>query len=415
MGINLTDGQPHPDDEDQVGDVPPWPELPRTELAEDLAGALQTTRSSPDHAPPSTRAPVTETASKLLNPRTTQTKISRDNATTSRASPTVLAAEETAAKAPSQASAESARSPAPPQAARGEPNNEQASWQQSRARPAETASADAAHQKVASGRSSTREAAREERQLRRQLAKLRLQRKFNAVEEGGVAPPSLLPSDVPDPDTLAAPFGASRFPRDLERELTVGATAEIVPAPPPEDDQEADERSAPSARFIEQAERAARWQHPITKGLLWAGSAVAFAALVIQSLFYQRDVIAAQWPASGTAMVQFCRLAGCKLASPLAIDQVVLDSSTLVATPDAHVLRLTADLHNRAKNSVRAPAFELTLTDDNGAMLARRVLMGAELGAPSDSLGAETSWHLESRLDVGALHVAGYTLEIFYP
>jgi hypothetical protein len=62
-----------------------------------------------------------------------------------------------------------------------------------------------------------------------------------------------------------------------------------------------------------------------------------------------------------------------------------------------------------------APALDLTLTDPQGQLLARRVLPAAELGLAQPALQAGQELPIKLLLSTGEHRVAGYTLELFYP
>ncbi|GAA0767828.1 zinc-ribbon domain-containing protein [Ideonella azotifigens] len=200
-----------------------------------------------------------------------------------------------------------------------------------------------------------------------------------------------------DTDALAAPFDASETP-----------DSSFAPG------RQRDPHLPRQPEFIRQAERAARWRHPAVRAVLASACGLLGLLLLGQLALYQRDVLAARWPSLRPALNAACQTLRCRVASPYALDQIVLDASHLSATDKPGVLRLDADLHNRAEHPVRTPALELSISSDSGSVLLRKVLLPAELGH-GDTLEADGAWHLDLRLDIGELHVAGYTLEVFYP
>jgi hypothetical protein len=79
---------------------------------------------------------------------------------------------------------------------------------------------------------------------------------------------------------------------------------------------------------------------------------------------------------------------------------------------DAYVL--SVHLRNRAAVPLMVPSIDLTLTDGNGRLVARRVLSTRDFRAgPQLAAGAELP--LQLTLATGSMQVAGYTVEIFYP
>ncbi|MCO5976865.1 zinc-ribbon and DUF3426 domain-containing protein [Ideonella oryzae] len=208
--------------------------------------------------------------------------------------------------------------------------------------------------------------------------------------------------DAPDTDALAAPFGASRLPEPWEREALTPEEAN----PEPE---------AVVPRFLQQADRQVQGARRVRRALLAVLCALLLLALGGQLTLQGRDLLAAHWPASRPYLAALCGTVGCEVGAPMALDQIVLDSSQLQTTEVPGELTITAELRNRAGWPVRRPSLELTLTSDDGLTLARRVLSPAELGATDTTLPSEGSWHAQVRLDVAPLKVTGYALEVFYP
>ncbi|MGZ5238052.1 MAG: DUF3426 domain-containing protein, partial [Caldimonas sp.] len=71
-------------------------------------------------------------------------------------------------------------------------------------------------------------------------------------------------------------------------------------------------------------------------------------------------------------------------------------------------------LKSRSSLPLTLPSVDLSLTDGNGRLIARRALSPRDFGAASViQPGAETAMQL--MLNAGGARVAGYTVEIFYP
>lgn len=219
-----------------------------------------------------------------------------------------------------------------------------------------------------------------------------------------LTPPEDDEDDAPDTDALAAPFGASRLPTAWEKEA-------LQPAPEPAPEVAA----VPS--FLRQAEpNASWWRRPALRRLAtWTLCTLLTLLLAGQLALQLRDRLTSTWPASRPVLEGLCRWAGCVVGPPMALDQIVLDNSQLQSTPVDGQLLITAELRNRAAVAVRRPALELTLTSDDGLVLARRVLQPTDLGVSEQPWPAQGSWHVELRLDVAPLKVSGYSLEVFYP
>ncbi len=191
---------------------------------------------------------------------------------------------------------------------------------------------------------------------------------------------------------------------------------------------------ADSPEFIRQAERKAIWRHPVMVGVLAVLSMVLTLSLALQAAHHWRDQLAARQPALAPVLAQWCGLVGCQLQPPMQLQQLQVDSIQLVRTasegPDSY--RLTAIVHNSADIGLKWPLLDLTLTDPNGAVLARRLfnVQDARLVPPVESTpntrprGDQRVPHavppssqttIQWQLRAPDLKLAGYTAELFYP
>jgi hypothetical protein len=138
-------------------------------------------------------------------------------------------------------------------------------------------------------------------------------------------------------------------------------------------------------------------------------------AVPLQMALLWRDSLAAHLPASTPTLQALCRLAGCSVQPLRRIHQLAVASSGLNRVDGAPLYRLQLVLQNRADTAVMAQALDLTLTDPQGQLLARRVLPAAELGLAQPALQAGQELPIKLLLSTGERRVAGYTLELFYP
>ena len=167
--------------------------------------------------------------------------------------------------------------------------------------------------------------------------------------------------------------------------------------------------------FVQQAEKAERWRRPAVRAAL-AGVGVALAALLgAQAAIEYRDIVAARWPVLRPALAQACAALGCRVDPPRAIDALAVESSGLVRIEGTSLYRLTVVLRNRAAFALSPPAIDLTLTDSQGAVIARRVLRWNEFGAAREEVPAGPPTTLQAALGGPDRAVSGYTIEIFYP
>ena len=121
------------------------------------------------------------------------------------------------------------------------------------------------------------------------------------------------------------------------------------------------------------------------------------------------------------------------MSPPLRIDALQVESATLVRTnsegPDTY--RLVVVVHNSAGIELAWPAIDLTLTDTDGSIVARKAFRPAEAQWSANTDGksepppsaqplpgavpAQRSTALLWRLKAPELKLVGYTAELFYP
>lgn len=247
------------------------------------------------------------------------------------------------------------------------------------------------------------------------------------------APPPATPyTPEPDPEPMPTMDEAvSRFapdaadPDDGPAPAVAPHTAEAAQAelPLPEPDITAEPRTAPrpaaaaaaTPRFLRQAERAERWRQPRVRAALAATVVLGLLGLVAQVGLAYRDLVAARFPALRPALVAACDALGCSVGPAHVIDGLVVESSGLVRVEKSSVYRLSVALRNRAALEVALPALELSLTDSQGRLVARRVLATGELGLNQATLAAGRELQLQATLQAATAPVAGYTIELFYP
>ena len=241
------------------------------------------------------------------------------------------------------------------------------------------------------------------------------------------SPPSPLPQPQPPPASVTAPaqvapawvepsFDAQ--PALFER-APEWAEAPAAPAPAVavESDSTAATPRAPS--FVRSADRAAFWRLPQVRAGLASVALLAVAGLVAQVLIEYRDLAAARWPLLRPVLVAFCDVAGCRVDPARSIEGLAVESSGLLRIERSDRYRLSVTLRNRAGIDLALPALDLSLTDSQGKLLARRVLPLTEIGATQPTLpaGRELSLQATLRAAPGSAGdaVAGYTIELFYP
>jgi Protein of unknown function (DUF3426) len=166
---------------------------------------------------------------------------------------------------------------------------------------------------------------------------------------------------------------------------------------------------------VREAEREARWQSSAARKALVGLLLLLTAGLGAQAAHQYRDALAARVPAAEPALQAWCRWAGCSIDAPRRLDQIVVESTALAKGATAETFRLSVVLRNKASTAAALPWIDLSLTDANGQLVARRALSPDDLRAGSKAMRAGAEMSLQTALSTGAWRVTGYTVEIFYP
>ncbi|MDO8419745.1 MAG: DUF3426 domain-containing protein, partial [Rubrivivax sp.] len=178
------------------------------------------------------------------------------------------------------------------------------------------------------------------------------------------------------------------------------------------------EGGALTPSFVRRAERAERWRQPRVRATLAAAALLGVLGIAGQIVYEYRDLAAARFPQARSLLEQACTLLGCRIEAARAIDALTVESSGLVRVEASSVYKLSVALRNRAGIDVALPALDLALTDTQGRLIARKVLLAADLGAATATLGAGRELALQATLQTvqpDTAAVAGYTIELFYP
>jgi hypothetical protein len=143
---------------------------------------------------------------------------------------------------------------------------------------------------------------------------------------------------------------------------------------------------------------------------------LALAAVQLALLF--RSEIANAVPALRPAASLVAGAFGMKVEAPRSINALSIESTELQRAAGNGQAALHALLRNKDSRTVRWPALELTLTDQAGTVVLRKVILPAEYlpaTAPQDGLRASSEWPIRLGLDPGSLAIANYSLTLFYP
>ncbi|MDB5929786.1 MAG: family finger-like protein [Polaromonas sp.] len=184
----------------------------------------------------------------------------------------------------------------------------------------------------------------------------------------------------------------------------------------------------PDLTFMRDAQRKAFWASAPVRAVLALLCLVLLAALALQWVVYQRDLLSAQAPRLAPMLQGLCRPLGCTVRPLRRIEALVIDSASFSKTA-ADAYRLTFVLKNTGALALEVPALEVTLTDSQDQPLVRRVVMPEQFGATALTLDghSELAGALSLKItgasgleaspaaQAGRLPVAGYRILAFYP
>ncbi len=188
------------------------------------------------------------------------------------------------------------------------------------------------------------------------------------------------------------------------------------PRPAPPVSEAAGAPATPVARAAEAAEAT-----PVAPAFLQEGAApprrrisvalvlavlLAGILLVLQLIVSFRTELLARWPATRPALAALCVPFQCTAGWPTRADLLAVVSSELLAIPGTAALELTAVVRNRGSFRVALPAIEVTLTDTQNRIVARRVF------APADYLAS--AGESAETLDAGLAPGADYTIKLVF-
>lgn len=136
--------------------------------------------------------------------------------------------------------------------------------------------------------------------------------------------------------------------------------------------------------------------------------------LAAQAALAWHDELALKAPILRPALEVACVLAECKIEPARRIEAVTVESSQLTQLGGT-IYQFAVTIRNRAEAEVMAPAMDLVLTDNDGQVIARKVLRWADFGLRSRSMAGQQELALQTNLNTGSATVTGFTIELFYP
>lgn len=162
---------------------------------------------------------------------------------------------------------------------------------------------------------------------------------------------------------------------------------------------------------------------PVHKQRQWPwimASMLLLLVLLMQALYFFRVEITAQLPGIKPILVNYCDLLKCDIPLPKKAELMGIESSDLQADLlQGNVITLNASLRNRAPYVQAYPNLELSLTDLQDKVVARRTFVPEEyLKSVEDAkigLASGREILVKLHLDTADSKPAGYKLFLFYP
>lgn len=156
----------------------------------------------------------------------------------------------------------------------------------------------------------------------------------------------------------------------------------------------------------------------------WLFCLLGAVLLLAQLIIGARQSLTASFPSLRTPLQAIAQPFGLRIEPPLDLQALTIESFELQATDKPGQLVMSALLRNRANRGVQWPALEIVLTDGQGTLLVRKVLLPKDYfaGLPSESLrqaelgmSPRAELPLKLALDARDLAAAGYSVTLFYP
>jgi hypothetical protein len=155
---------------------------------------------------------------------------------------------------------------------------------------------------------------------------------------------------------------------------------------------------------------------------LWATlSVMVLATAAAQAAVGFRDEVLIALPQARPLYEEACAWIGCQIGLPRLSRRLHVETSDLrqLSSTRPNQIELTVLLRNRAAVAIEYPAFELTLTNAQEQVLARRVFLPEEYlgdaGTTQAGLAGGAEMPIQLFLDTGTIVASGYRVYFFYP
>lgn len=242
----------------------------------------------------------------------------------------------------------------------------------------------------------------------------------------------IMHEDVPTPSASTS----ESAPVEHEKHVSVGEETIPIAALPAEPQTAAETATAEREKAIEPV--APAQQITITEGAFehhlavpkkkkkkrrwpWIiGCLVLLTLMLAQAAYFFRIELAARLPGLKPALMSYCGLLKCSIPLPRKMDLISIESSDLEADPAyANAITLNAILLNHAPYAQAYPDLELTFTDTQDKLVARRTFKPADYLKPDENekqgMPPNREVSVKLHLDTTELKPTGYRLFLYYP
>ncbi|MQR01360.1 DUF3426 domain-containing protein [Glaciimonas soli] len=188
-------------------------------------------------------------------------------------------------------------------------------------------------------------------------------------------------------------------------------------------DKKLEKAAAEEPEFIQQAKRKQRFGGKV-RTAIWVGSALLFFAAIVQTGFTFRDQLAARVPTLKPVLEKMCAPFDCKIALPMKIDAISIESNELQAlstgsNSSGNQFALNLLMRNTGSTVLAWPNVELTLKDVNDKPQVRRVFtphdyLPAAINT-SQGFARNTEQSVKLAFELHQLKASGYSVYLFYP
>ncbi len=173
--------------------------------------------------------------------------------------------------------------------------------------------------------------------------------------------------------------------------------------------------------YIDDLSTNPNFEKPKTKIIFWLVLLGLMLAILagLQSVYYMRTNIAADYPQFKPYLVQACAALNCEINLPKNLDFFALDDSDMQEDYEhKDVIKFSSLLINNAPYAQTFPNIELTLTDTADQPVLRRVIKPSEYLLSSanaaNGINSREEMRINLSINVADLAVAGYRVLLVY-